>query len=204
MSRSKSARGYVNPMEWVGEAHNAAVRHVLGQIKLRKNREPDWERVEQLVVEYFDAVGLKGARTRRFRRPPDPEEVVESIVSKGKVTKAGARYVSALLTTFEKGLPLPRLLGEVERQERAAARALRGRDLLFFQALASIGRHSARLWAPVAEGGEDFGHTGTGVAGKIDWGEAAGVDLICAAFSTPIGGALCSIANLLLQLILKD
>jgi hypothetical protein len=190
-------------MEWVGEAHNAGVRYVLRNVKIDPKKKPDQAAIKKLATEYFGVFGITGRRTPfRFQRHPDTKAVVKSIQKKGIVTHLGAEAVSTLLATLQKKLPLPKLLAEIERQEHAVTGKLRGSDLLFFQGMAAVARHSAKLWAPVSEGGEDFGHVGTGATMKkpIDWHEVVHVDCAFAWLGIKIAVAA-SVIDIIIQIL---
>jgi hypothetical protein len=92
------------------------------------------------------------------------------------------------------------MLVEIDRIEKSGIRKLRGRELLFFAGLCSLARHSARLWAPVKEGGEGTG-TGTGQAKEIDWGEVFAADCIgfAASGGNPVVAIAFSIADIIVQ-----
>jgi len=120
---------------------------------------------------------------------------MESFKKTGIVTAAGIRAYTILLATMQEKLSLAMLLQEVERQELSAARELSGKDLLFFQGVAAIAQISAKLWAPVSEGGDGF----SPVLGKaIDWGEVAFIDY-CYALLGPEMSVAASVADVLMR-----
>lgn len=191
-------------MEWMGEAHNDGVRYVLGKLKIDRKKKVDQATIKKLATEYFGAVGITCKRAAfRFQRHPDTGEIVKLMQKKGIVTNEGAKVISALLTTIQKKLPLSKLLVEIERQEHTAASKLHDRELLFFQGIAAVARHSAKLWASVSEGGEDFGHVGThGMAMKpINWGEVCYADVAGFLLGGPIGAVGFSVLDIIVQLL---
>lgn len=129
-------------MEWVGEAHNACVRHVIGKLRIdpKMTVEQVLPEIEELVSEYFGAAGNIAPKDTSIRSSPD------------------SKVVSELLATLGRQLPLSGMLAAIEQLEATAVSELSGNDLLFFQGMSAIARHSAMLWAPAGEGGEALGN----------------------------------------------
>lgn len=152
---------YSNPMEWVGEAHNAGVKWIISNFTLdpKMTREQAHTKIEKLATQYFDVVGFAMRDRFPLESNADAKSVIEVLEKKGAITAKGTQAVSKLLATIQREQPLKTLLTEIEQQEHAAAGNLLNDDLLFFQSLAAIGRHSAKLWSPVDQGGEGFPHS---------------------------------------------
>lgn len=146
---------YVNAMEWVGEAHNAAVRHVLDAIGVEHIGSATPDAIETAVDSYLRAAGV----TAPARRP--------------EISRAATAMLEELVSRLDKPSKLTALTTAVTALERRAARELKGQDLLVMQAAASVCRHSARLWAP-----KDAGNTvKPAMAAKIDWGKVVRADV---------------------------
>lgn len=162
---------YSNPMEWVGEAHNAGVRYIGAKIKITPKTLPDQVEIEKFANEYFGAVGIISQKNASFQKSPDTKVIIDSLVKKGIVTLAGAKEISTLLTGIEEAQSLKMILNKIEQHEQSAIGSLRDRELLFFQGMAAVARHSLKLWAPISEGGEDFGQSiiGASTAKKTNW-----------------------------------
>jgi hypothetical protein len=190
-----------NSMEWVGMAHNAAIRHVFGQIELNSRNKPDLATISKLVHNYFKAVGVVTIpKNTLINSKSDVVKAIKS-VRKHTETDEGALAISSLFDVFENKPILSQLLARIEEQEHAATSKLKGHDLLFFQGMASTARHSAILWAPIEEGGEDAAHNGTGdIQNTINWDEVAKWDLCGLMAGGPEAGAMASIADIVIQL----
>lgn len=184
---------YINPMEWVGEAHNAGVRWVIKNHTWdpKEAHEQALTKIEKLTGQYFGAVGFVSRDRRLLERHPDTKSMIEVLEKKGTLTTKGAQTVSKLFVTIQKKIPLRTLLAEIEQEEHAAVGNLAGHDLIFFQVLATIARHSAKLWAPVEQGGEGFPHGVSGVPSmEIDWKEVLFADAVAGLGGADLPGAV--------------
>mgnify|MGYP007068279029 CR=1 FL=1 len=122
-------------MEWIGYAHNDAIRYILKKMKNEPTIIKNKKAIKKLVTEYFENTG--------FGKQPVKSKYPSPVAA------------DELLVLLRKQLPLQKLLPEIERLEnQVTKKILDEKDLLFFYSMAAIARHSAILWAPVDEGGE--------------------------------------------------
>ena len=188
---------YVNKMEWVGLLHNASLRYVFDRISTIAPKKPSKNIVKAIIEEYFAAAGIREA-VPKFNPKVTMESAIAALLKKNKVTKGGAEALGKLALLLSKPPKLATLTKQVTKLELESIRILDGADLLTFQAAAAVARHSAQLWAPKKDGGD--GQPTNYPQFSIDWGEVLAADCIGFFEGGPLGAAVFSLADALVQL----
>jgi hypothetical protein len=154
-----------NPVEWIGQAHNACIHYVFDRINPSKPVE--LKKIAGLIEDYFAASGFPVEKNSLPRTEAALKKVVAPLKRAAMsralfaaVTKLDALTLSATSrTAYQNG---------VRKLENAAQRVLNVDDLRTFQAMSAVARHSADLWM---QGGS---YPITGGGGTVPAGMAPG------------------------------
>jgi hypothetical protein len=193
-----------------GELHNDGVRYVLERLKKVPKKKELQSSVTNLVAEYCTTIGMRCSVLVPV--PSFPLNMTRIINS-----SAGSRELKSKLRSLFQAIPkarnIPDLEASLTRIEREASGTLSRPESEHFSNVVSIARSSARLWAPVDQGGRNGASivlparvstgSGGGPALKINWAEVAAADAFGCAVSGPFcvaGAILYSVADILLQL----
>lgn len=195
----KPSANYKNPMEWVGEVHNQSVNFILREMQRDTKNKPTEKFVRKHVTDYFGSVGVTCEKIPRYKNTLNVNKTLEGMKKNGVITNDCFEDIIELFNIIQKNEPLSKVLVEIDMQEHAAAKKLHGPDLLHYQGLNAVIRHSAKLWAPVNEGGEDLGHKLLGVTKKVNWGEVACADGCGFEEGGIVGAVLFSVINIRIQ-----
>lgn len=199
--------GGVSP-ESIGERHNQGVGYVLGNLRTLPPRNQLLGRVTELTLENCRITRrrchLPASTPATFNgRPTDVGQYIVGL--------SGSRAYKTSLTELFGISPGAVDLAGFERSlsgiEARAAAQLRGAEHTNFIQVAGVARSSARLWAPVEQGGRDGGGITfpptSGARPKINWQEVYEADAAGCLASLPFcldGAILASAADIAWQL----
>jgi hypothetical protein len=191
------------------EAHTNGVRYALNQLRQLPTAEQSPPEAVRLTREYCASIAMDCGNV-----PMPPSRVDALVVVRGMVGSSTLKEHAVELLGALRGAPtLREFEARATRIERKADRFLASEERERFADFAAIARGSARLWAPVGQGGR--GGRGitlpatTGSARKdINWKEVAAADAAgCLAgieFGPPgcVAGAIAfSVADIIHQLL---
>ena len=170
-----------------GEVHNEGVRYVFANIERMPDRNNMVATFNAQIQTYCRTIGRTCAS---FDRNPADSSTLEELLASGRASPAFNDSVRALFRPLQEGgsfRTVDRALAVAERNGRAGLHSI---EREHFANIASIARSSARLWAPVADGGQGGGGVRfqPGTARKdIDWKEVAAADAEGCLATLPIG-----------------
>lgn len=193
-----------NPMDWVGQAHNAGVRYIWNKLKTettqKSSKEDVLNKIHQLANEYFNA------DVKDIKYEITYEEVLKEALAKKVVSNDGNKFLLDFFNLMLKNqnASLLELHAAIKNFEASVLKmqnsipttekvSLTDRDFRLIYSVSSVARYSAKLWAPKIQGGDDLRDDNLRKAKwwQIVIGDAVGIILTG---GNPVGGAVVSTA----------
>ncbi len=174
----------------IGEVHNAGVRYVLEGMRPGLSDAEAQRIIIDRGTDYCRDTGKCPWRWPPDRGPRWPyPTTTDAIVQASDGSPSWKMRLDQMLRAMEKAETLETFNAAADRALAAGGEPLTAEESRRLADAVAIGKASARMWAPVAMGGEG-GFSGPwteDAAAKIDWGDIAVADLVGCALGWETG-----------------